>query len=790
MALNSKYIIAPALQQHFTDKTTGDFLRNGYVLFSKDNARTIGKPVYKLTGAPPNYNYIQTGYFDTNGMWRVDLNLQGAFDDLIYLYPYDENGDVELYFVQVFSSDASVFPLPGDFQFSVQAFPGAIAGTGGDGATIINYIPNGQFRSHTDLLADPPYAVNEVRAPITNIAYGNWTFERPNSSTSKDFVQFERFGSFINNPPSNPRYGARFSCVAPDSGDTFKDIAVEFTDVNKFASTDPAKQFTFSFSAQSNSGGSFPVSFILYKNYGTGGSAPTETSIQNFVIGSSYNQYSATFSFGDNSGKAIGNLNDDYLKLILRLPVDVIFDGTFTDFLLTDGAVTAPVFPDTPDSEFKYTSIAGFMPFPAFDGSDVYLPLRLTTTGLEFDRSEIGKIYAATYTTPKIGELICDGSQYETIQKSSDGIPYSRLQSVLWDSNVLFPKYGTGANYVSSLQSTSNTATIMLQTNKLGAVVAPADGTPATTFNFFNVFTSSVTYYCEALYLGQDQLYIWNNNAGSVNAPTANTSGFTVNFAKAGTSSLRAIVSVTTVAATGLAGKYFRFSTYNSGNLNWYMWFTVDGVGSDPAPGGTGIKVELKSTYNAQDVARAVVYAANSFQSNAITTVAGSIVPVGSYWTFNTTTQEFYVWYKVNGVGTDPQPANKIAIKVEISTSDAADQVALKTIAAINSKYFAVPDFRGLFLRGLDQGRGIDPWNNPPIRGSTNGVIYGDDLGTIEFDDNQSHAHTYTFQGGGGGFDSGANNLPDATQPNTPTSYEGGKESRPINAAVLYVIKY
>lgn len=50
MALDPKYIPLTSIWQLFTDKDTGEFLRNGYVKFWVDTARTVGKPVFQLTG--------------------------------------------------------------------------------------------------------------------------------------------------------------------------------------------------------------------------------------------------------------------------------------------------------------------------------------------------------------------------------------------------------------------------------------------------------------------------------------------------------------------------------------------------------------------------------------------------------------------------------------------------------------------------------------------------------------------------------------------------------------------
>ena len=48
----------------------------------------------------------------------------------------------------------------------------------------------------------------------------------------------------------------------------------------------------------------------------------------------------------------------------------------------------------------------------------------------------------------------------------------------------------------------------------------------------------------------------------------------------------------TALAATGLDGKYF---TYSSPSTNYYVWFDVDDNDADPNPGGTGIEVDLSS---------------------------------------------------------------------------------------------------------------------------------------------------------------------------------------------------
>ncbi len=65
--------------------------------------------------------------------------------------------------------------------------------------------------------------------------------------------------------------------------------------------------------------------------------------------------------------------------------------------------------------------------------------------------------------------------------------------------------------------------------------------------------------------------------------------------------------------------------------------------------------------------------------------VAGSLN--GQYFTFNSVNDvtEYYAWYKVSGVGTDPNIPNKTGIQVNIDTNDVELAVATKTADTINS---------------------------------------------------------------------------------------------------------
>lgn len=85
---------------------------------------------------------------------------------------------------------------------------------------------------------------------------------------------------------------------------------------------------------------------------------------------------------------------------------------------------------------------------------------------------------------------------------------------------------------------------------------------------------------------------------------------------------------------------------------------------------------------------------------------------------------------------------------------------------------FATPDYRGVFLRGLDEGKNLDP---------------NRELGTYQEDELKSHMHDYLqVRGGGAGQTSGGSSNYNTT---VETSQTGGDETRPKNIAVIYVIK-
>jgi microcystin-dependent protein len=122
---------------------------------------------------------------------------------------------------------------------------------------------------------------------------------------------------------------------------------------------------------------------------------------------------------------------------------------------------------------------------------------------------------------------------------------------------------------------------------------------------------------------------------------------------------------------------------------------------------------------------------------------------------------------------------------------------------------FSVPDLRGRFLRGVDNGSTRDPGRDTRTAAQPGGNV-GNAVGTVEADSLKTHTHGVTDPGHSHAIptDNGAagpyNEVPTGIgrgydyAPNEPTSREttgisinaaGSEETRPVNVAVNFIIK-
>lgn len=88
---------------------------------------------------------------------------------------------------------------------------------------------------------------------------------------------------------------------------------------------------------------------------------------------------------------------------------------------------------------------------------------------------------------------------------------------------------------------------------------------------------------------------------------------------------------------------------------------------------------------------------------------------------------------------------------------------------------FNLPDLRGEFVRGWDNGRGVDS---------------GRTLGSSQVDGYKAHSHAIVGSSGVGGGVAVINGAAGGYSPNNITGDSGDSETRPRNVAMMYCIKY
>lgn len=167
---NPMYYACFPLQEYFVNKDTGFPLAGGYVEFFSDPAFTVPKDVFQqsLVGGT-TYDYVNLG--STLVLSSVGTFMDNNGDDIIpFLYPYDANGQVQLYFIRVWSGDPSV--QGSVLQFTRQGWPPNFAqGTS----------PTDVFESSQNVFSNPEFAIV------------NFT---PNPATSKYTIAVSGAGSF------------------------------------------------------------------------------------------------------------------------------------------------------------------------------------------------------------------------------------------------------------------------------------------------------------------------------------------------------------------------------------------------------------------------------------------------------------------------------------------------------------------------------------------------------------------------------------------------------------------
>jgi len=144
-------------------------------------------------------------------------------------------------------------------------------------------------------------------------------------------------------------------------------------------------------------------------------------------------------------------------------------------------------------------------------------------------------------------------------------------------------------------------------------------------------------------------------------------------------------------------------------------------------------------------------------------------------------------------MGTTPPPGWRLCDGAPVSRTEYSALFAIiRTTSGVGDgvNTFNLPDLRGYFLRGRDAAQGRDP--DSTDRFAINGGNAGDAVGSVQNDVFASHNHGYDGNNntsGGTYLNFGSNQTTD-TNWRGVTGNSGGRETRPKNVNVNYIIKY
>ncbi len=169
------YIVTSDVDTYFVSKNTGEPLANGILTFYRDSQRTVLKDVFQLSGAPPTYSYTSMGSQITLSAVGTVQNA-GGDNEVIYYYPYDSSGNLDLYYIVCTDSY-------GNIQFTREAWPNinsssANSSQGSDSSYLVGWdFSTNPYQLGTSgtITATPAYIADQtIAATVGGATLINW----------------------------------------------------------------------------------------------------------------------------------------------------------------------------------------------------------------------------------------------------------------------------------------------------------------------------------------------------------------------------------------------------------------------------------------------------------------------------------------------------------------------------------------------------------------------------------------------------------------------------------------
>lgn len=685
-------------------------LAGGFIFFYEDENRTVQANTYSDVSNPQNPtvnpNPIQLGSSGEYPLFYLD-------DRFYYIVITDYTGDQ--------SNPVQVIEHynPSEVLSNTSAFND-------------NFIVNPQFNYPIEFyrLGDDPGTITEA----TTIVSWSWEFLQDEKTGSENFVTFNNVaGQKIE---GSPVFEVVLNSKVVDSGETTKDFrsylgTVDFNQGNTL---------TFCAQMESKNGRNLSVNLYLEIYYGDGGS-PTQLILLNtFTVGVTLNKYSFTFNMPSISGLTVGE--NSYSAIRVQPGIQQVCIFGMTNVMVVPGNQILPVFVDESEG-FSKAQILGDSTDISNAGLYQNYSSYYYSNGQIFPYADTGAIVLCPTNLIQNFRAACNGSSRFINGYTTNNIPNQRLY------NAIGTQFGSAGDLI--VTSASNIVTFSspagareLSAYTPGTTSFTVDNTVIGLKSGFNLISSggnlvTGTFFDEFAPLqtvpvlggsidppfsntGNGVLTYWGTQNGAINVgnitiiTTAPGSGsthstFTLNFNSNNPADYQ--THMVSVASQNQVSSFLDFAHFdnnirqsNDYMLNRGIGFKLNGVigitGQYSSSGNLlqvltfeeSVDVNFLSTVSmSQNIKTFIDTVANPFTWTVTVVSAPS---ESQYFLYSSGSTDYYGWFTVDGVGTDPAIGGRTGVEIAIATGQTTTVIAEIIAETINSAQFNVPDLTDL----------------------------------------------------------------------------------------------
>jgi hypothetical protein len=584
-----------------------------------------------------------------------------------------------------------------------------------------NLITNGQFSYPITFweTTDPAGTISDT---VTDVAWG-WEFIQDPNTLSQNTVTFLPVNN--QNIEGNPIYGALLTSISAGN-EASKDFRTIIGNVNFMQ----GEIVTISMQLKSVLGGSPIVNVILEQNFGPGGSIPVPIPpVASFTINATLTKYIQSFTIPPITGETITPGN--YLAIRLQQGLSQSCQILTTNVYMLAGefnTIQQMPYVEQAEGQAKAHILGSTTRIETAGLAENYSNYRYNN-GMIFPYAYTGLVFLyPKFAAPSLPDaVVCNNQSYPVNGYSLQNIPYSRLYNKIGNTfggsgDLIVSATGAVVTFMSAVGAIQHSAydpqsapvTVANTVPGLGmginCTISASNQILVTWQNNFAPDQTPIIAPNPSIYsrgVGLMSYWVVNENfdpntitIATISAGSGSSEASAhINFNSNAVADYETQGLTYAPARTSATSSFLEFAAFTNNtrggpfpDFNQLITFTVDGQSSNPsAIVGTNPRIVPFFSVNtlADNLKNFVRVIANPFQWTV--TVMAVPTATSEYFFYSSASTDYYGWFKVDGVGTDPMIGGRTGVEIDILSTDTLAQVATAIAAATNSLTFSVP---------------------------------------------------------------------------------------------------